>query len=157
FLADVARADDERSEEADRDDERAMGYGRGARYAAMIDAAVRGGSRGGRSLDDVLRALAPIAARSPGVAVPVKAFRASIAAESGDGKGRAVWNELAVGTPPELPEGAFGPCFRRVTEKVVVPELGFDQASLSGRAPLIQGTVAGSAAARAGVRDGALV
>src|SRR6185436_9979085 len=58
---------------------------------------------------------------------------------------------------PELPDNAFGPCFRRVVETTAVAELGFDPSSLAGRAPLIRGTIPGSAAARAGVADGALV
>lgn len=157
FLADVARADDERGHGAEAGSLRAMGYGRGARYAAMIDAAVRAVSRGGHSLDDVMRALAALAGKAPDEPVKVMAFRGLVAAEVGEEKERALWNEFVVGAPPELPDDAFGPCFRRVTEMKKVPELGFDRASLGGPTPIIQGTVAGSEAARAGVADGALV
>src|SRR5262249_7576226 len=136
-----ARADDERGHGAGAGTMLAMGYGRGARYAAMIDAAVRAGSRGGRSLDDVLRALAALGRKAPGEPVKVVAFRALVAAEVGEEKERGLWNEFVVGAPPELPDDAFGPCFRRVTEEKKVPELGFDAASLSGSTPIIRGTV----------------
>ncbi|MEZ4301365.1 MAG: hypothetical protein R3B70_40905 [Polyangiaceae bacterium] len=61
------------------------------------------------------------------------------------------------GALPELPDDAFGPCFRRKAEMRVTASLGFDPASLSGVPQIIRGTVAGSNAEKAGVRDGALV
>jgi hypothetical protein len=157
FLADVARTDGNRLEKTAEDDGRAEGYGRGARYAAMIDAAVRAHSHSKRSLDGVLRGLALLARETPGKPLEVSAFRSIVAAHVGDEKERELWDGLVAETPPELPSNAFGPCFRRATESRTVLELGFDPASLGARPQMIRGTVAGSAAARAGVRDGALV
>lgn len=157
FLADVARGDDERSEKGSPDDARAAGYGRGARYAAQIDAAVRARSRGKHTLDDVIRALTTLARKTPEVPLALSAFRGAVTAEVGEERERALWDGLAARTPPELPDDAFGPCFRRLIETRTVFELGFDAASLRSRPQLIRGTTPGSAAERAGVRDGAMV
>ena len=155
FLADVARTE---AESAPRPgDHRAAEYGRGSRYAATIDAAVRARSRGARSLDDVVRALAVEARKTPDAPLPVETFRAAVVAEVGPDKERALWEALASKEPLELPDGAFGPCFHRAIEARTTLELGFDAASLSASPQIIRGTVPGSAAARAGVRDGALV
>ncbi len=155
FLADVARTESEGAPRAG--DRRAAEYGRGSRYAATIDAAVRARSRGARSLDDVVRALAVEARKTPGAPLPVEAFRAVVVAEVGPDKERALWEALASKEPLELPDGAFGPCFHRAIEARTTLELGFDAASLGASPQIIRGTVPGSAAARAGVRDGALV
>jgi len=180
FLADVARGNDERSDGASAEardersdgasaearDERSDGasaeardddYARGAGYAAQLDVAVRARSRGKRTLDDVVRGLAGLAMKTPGAPIAVSAFRAAVAAEVGEAKELALWDGLVAKTPPELPEQAFGPCFRRVSESRSVFQLGFDPASLRSRFPIIRGTIEGSAAARAGVRDGAMV
>ena len=157
FLADVARLDEGRAKEADPGDAHAIGYALGARYAALLDAAVRRRSKGARSLDDAVRALAEEAAKGKEGLVPLAAFRALIAAEIGEADERALWLGLVAGALPELPDGAFGPCFRRVTETRTEVSLGFDAASLTGRPQIIRGTVDGSAAARAGVHDGAIV
>lgn len=157
FALDVARGDDERAGKGDGEDPRKGEYGRGARYAAMLDAAVRSRSKGKRSLDGVVRALAMLARKAPGTPLEVGALRAIVAAHVGDEKERELWDGLAAAAPKALPDDAYGPCFRRKTEKREVFELGFDPASLSARPQLIRGTVAGSAAARAGVHDGAMV
>jgi hypothetical protein len=156
FAADVARIDD-RAERAGPADRRDAEYGRGARYAALVDAAVRSRSRGARSLDDVVRALAALAKKAPDAPISVDSFRALVAAEVGEEKERALFAALASKDPPELPDDAFGPCFGRAEEKRTVVELGFDPTSLSSAPQIIRGTVPGSEAARAGVTDGALV
>lgn len=155
FLADVARADREGASRTA--DLRASGYARGSRYAATIDAAVRAKSSGARSLDDVVRALVVLAKKTPDAPLPVEAFRGAVTAEVGPDKERALWEALASKEPIDLPDGAFGPCFVRTVETKTTFELGFDAASLAGSPQIIRGTVPGSAAARAGVRDGALV
>ena len=104
-----------------------------------------------------MRALAVEARKTPGAPLPVEAFRAVVVAEVGPDKERALWEALASKEPLELPDGAFGPCFHRAIEARTTLELGFDAASLGASPQIIRGTVPGSAAARAGVRDGALV
>jgi hypothetical protein len=57
----------------------------------------------------------------------------------------------------ELPEGAFSPCLRRRVRERSSFGLGFDRRSLEVTPALVRGLQPGSAAERAGVRDGALV
>lgn len=59
--------------------------------------------------------------------------------------------------PKPPPKDAFGPCFTRAERREKVFDLGFDAASLSSLPNAIRGLVPGSAAERAGLRDGALV
>ena len=157
FLADVERTDGERSAEGHAGDRRAGEYSRGSRYAALLDFAVRRRSQGRRSLDDVVRALAVEARRSKDAPIAIETFRAIVAKEIGEGDEKALWEGLVKNRVPEYPDGVFGPCFRRAVEERKVPELGFDGASLAGRLPVIRGVVPGSAAERAGLRDGAIV
>ena len=157
FLADVARLDEGRAKQADPSDAHAIAYALGARYAAHVDAAARSRSKGKRSLDDVVRALGEETTRRTGAPISTAALRAVITAEVGEADERALWLGLVAGALPELPDGAFGPCFRRTTETRTTVDLGFDPGSLVGRLHIVRGTIEGSAAARAGVRDGALV
>lgn len=157
FLADVARLDEGRAKQADPGDAHAIGYALGARYAALLEAAVRARSKGARSLDDVVRALGERASKEKEGLVPTPVFRAVVAADIGEAEERALWLGMVAGALPELPDGAFGPCFRRVKETRTEVSLGFDPASLAGRPQMIRGTIEGSAAARAGVHDGAIV
>lgn len=157
FLADVARARDGGPEGATDGGAHALGYGLGSRYAALLDAEIRGRSGGKRSLDDVVRALAEIARKAPDEPIAMAVFRNTVTAEIGADRERALWDGLVIGALPELPDDAFGPCFRRKVEMRTVAALGFDAASLDASPQIIRGTVPGSAAERAGVRDGALV
>lgn len=157
FLADLERTDGERSAEGHAGDRRAAEYSRGSRYAAMLDASLRARSKGKRSLDDVVRALVVEARKAGDAPLSVEAFRAVVERETGADEEKVLWRGLVANRVPELPEGAFGPCFRRTIEERTVPELGFDASSLSSPPQIIHGTVAGSAAERAGVKDGALV
>lgn len=157
FLADVAR--ERRGGEAGGSDggAHALGYGLGSRYAALLDVEVRARSKGKRSLDDLVRALAEVARKAPGEPIPVSVFRQAVAAEIGEAQERALWDGLVAGALPELPDGAFGPCFGKVAEARTVADLGFDPSSLDSSPQIIRGTAPGSAAERAGVKDGALV
>lgn len=160
FLADVARARDGADDGALDAGAHALGYGLGSRYAALLDAEMRSRSGGKRALDDLVRALFGLAGQAGKEAdapIPMAVFRKTVAAEIGDDRERALWDGLVVGALPDLPDDAFGPCFRRKMESRSVPDLGFDPASLDTSPQIIRGTVPGSAAERAGLRDGALV
>ena len=63
-----------------------------------------------------------------------------------------VRGEVAVDPPSD----AFDRCFVRLVVKDAHYELGFDPASLTAEPPLVRGVVPGSAAERAGLRDGDL-
>lgn len=157
FLADVARARDGGPEGATDGGTHALGYGLGSRYAALLDSGMRARSGGKRTLDDLVRALGEAARKAPGAPIEVGVFRALVRAELGEKEERGLWDGLVVGALPELPDDAFGPCFRRKMETRTVAALGFDASSLDASPQIIRGTVHGSAAERAGVRDGALV
>ena len=90
-------------------------YRRGALHAASLDAALRRGSRGRRSLDDIVRALVAAGRATPGGSLPVSALRDAVARELGPAGAEQV-DRLAAGddAPIELPDDAFGPCARRV-------------------------------------------
>ncbi len=133
-------------------------YVRGARYAAWFDAALRRASHGKRSLDDVVRALV-VEARGAGKEVlPVAALRDALVRGIGPEAGPLVDRlEAADDTPIDLPDDAFAPCARRTVRERPRFDLGFDRASLEARPAIVHGLVKGSAADRAGLRDGTLV
>lgn len=133
-------------------------YRRGAVWAASFDAAVRRASGGARSLDDVARALVA-RARATGLGrLPVSALREALERELGPAAVPDLDRfEAGFDAPLELPEGAFGPCFKRLVRETTAFDLGFDRRSLHGHLTLVRGLVEGSAAERAGVREGALV
>ncbi|HVK69179.1 MAG TPA: hypothetical protein VM694_32195 [Polyangium sp.] len=133
-------------------------YQRGALYAAALDAAVRKASGGERSLDDLVRALLDRAAAEKKTELPVAALGELVARELGAARGEELdWVMVRGHGEITLDEGAFGPCFHRARTKSKVYELGFDEASLRRTPAMIRGLVAGSAAARAGLEEGALV
>jgi hypothetical protein len=152
FLEDVRRLDEQQGEERRADEREA--YRRGSLYAARLDSEIRRASKGARSLDELLRALRD---RGPG---PLRTgdFRAAVERELGE-DGASEFDRLIVRreAPIELSSDAFGPCFRRKKERRKVFDLGFDPASLKGLPSVIRGVEKGSAAEKAGLRDGALV
>ena len=143
-------------------------YDRGMLYAAEVDAAVRAKSGGKRSLDDVVlglleraRVLGKQAAAAGDATVkdapaaatlPAGAFREVVGAELGP-EGLARYDAVIVrGEAPAPPSGAYGPCFKAAKKAVPRFELGFDVASYKDGK--LHGLVRGSAADRAGVREG---
>jgi predicted metalloprotease with PDZ domain len=139
-------------------------YDRGMLYAAEVDAAVRAKSGGKRSLDDLMLALLD-RARSLGkqaagvetnavttAALPADAFREMVGAELGPA-GQARYDAVIVrGEAPAPPSDAYGPCFKAVKKAVPRFELGFDVSSYKD--DKLTGLVRGSAADRAGLREG---
>jgi predicted metalloprotease with PDZ domain len=132
-------------------------YRRGALHAASLDAAVRRASRGRRSLDDVLRDLTKTARAGGKASLPVAALRDALVREIGAEGGASVDRIEAGDDAPALPDDAFGPCAHRRVREARGFELGFDRRSLAATPALIRSLVKGSAAERAGLREGALV
>jgi len=150
-VADLNRIEDEASEPRGAEREP---YRRGSRYAALLDHQMRKKSRGARSLDDLLAALR---ARGPGPR-PVGDFRAVLVAALGEEAGGdfdrlVVRHEDEIGLPPET----FGPCVWPRREQRYVFDLGFSPATLEAGPVVIRGLKSRSAAAKAGLREGALV
>jgi predicted metalloprotease with PDZ domain len=138
-------------------------YDRGMLYAAEVDAAVRARSGGKRSLDDLVLALldraralgkqADAAAKDATTApLPADAFREIVGAELGPA-GLARYDAVIVrGEAPAPPSSAYGPCFKAAKKAIPRFELGFDPASYKDGK--LRGLVRGSAADRAGLREG---
>jgi hypothetical protein len=155
LLADVRRT---LGEAAPGEEPMPADYRRGAQIAAYFDAALRRATGGARSLDDVARALVARAREERRVRLPVEALREVLARDLGPQGAADLDRFLARSAVSiELPEDAFGPCFKRSAKQVPAFELGFDRSGLHGNAGLVHGLVKGSAAERAGLREGALV
>jgi len=155
LLADVRRT---LGEAAPGEEPMPADYRRGAQIAAHFDAALRRATGGARSLDDVARDLVARARAERRIRLPIEALREALARDLGP-EGAAELDRLLAhpAAPIELPEDAFGPCFKRSTHQAPAFELGFDRTGLHGAAGLVHGLVKGSAAERAGLREGALV
>ena len=156
FLGDLERTTDG----ADAARSSRDGYHRGALYAATLDAALRDRGKIARSLDELLLELigrARAGAEDDG-RMPIAALRERVVreldADAGEEFDRVLLRKEAWPVPPP---GAFGPCFDQKTEQTTEYELGFDRSSLAGSPAILRGLVRGSAAERAGLRDGALV
>jgi predicted metalloprotease with PDZ domain len=155
FLDDLRRT----TSDGAASDPREYAERRGAIFAAWIDAAVRRRSAGARSLDDVMRGLVAASRSAHGEALPLGVFRdllvQELGASGGDDLDRFV--DPSAGAPIDLPSDAFGPCFEKVAAHESFYELGFDRRSLDGIPAVLRRLVVGSAAEKAGVREGAIV
>jgi predicted metalloprotease with PDZ domain len=129
-------------------------YVRGSLYFFALDAAIRRGSGGTRSLDDILLDL--FARRAAGRTVSVRTFTDALAKELGRGVAAQLDSVVIRGTKTVfVPPDAFGPCFTHSWTQVVVPDFAFDR-----RTPGVQTVVSlvpSSAAAAAGLRNGDVV
>ncbi len=132
-------------------------YRRGARYAALTDSAIKKASSGQRGIDDLVRELLARGRALHSKAFPVRVWRDAVQRELGDTGGATFDQVITRGEPAELPEDAFGPCFRRVSREEEVFDLGFDRRSLVKTPSVVMGVLRGSAAEKAGLREGALV
>lgn len=131
-----------------------LGYGRGRLYLAAVNAKIVERSGGKRSLDDITLQVNERARQ--GDPMEVDEWLALVEAEIGP-EARSDHEAFLHSRLYVPPSNIFGPCFERVRDDYPKFELGFDQASLGQQPARIQGLVAGSAAARAGLRDGDLV
>lgn len=124
-------------------------YARGMFYLADLDARLRRGTSGRRCLEDVVRDL--LRARRAGERVGLEQWCARIEEVLPDAERPKL--DAFVFTGVARPgKDCFGPRFRRETVQVPVLDLGFDPATLM--TSRVQGLVPGSAAGRAGLREG---
>lgn len=130
---------------------RVLPYDRGSLYFAATDAAIRKASAGKRSLDDLVRTM--LATRRAGKPMNEALYRQLLTAELGT-RGIADFDAMLRGAVVLPPSDAFGPGFRRIQVPLRRFDLGFDPESLLARPKIVRGLVAGSNAAKAGLRDG---
>jgi hypothetical protein len=151
FIDDVMRLEGE--DPIDRRERAALS---GARYAASLDAKIRSASRGARTLDNVLGGLIE-KARIRHTPLAVSDLRELVVAELDANAGEEL-DRLARGEDSfPLSSDVFGPCFARVETRETSYELGFERASIDGTPAVLRHLVAGSAAERAGLEEGAIV
>jgi predicted metalloprotease with PDZ domain len=130
---------------------RVLPYDRGSLYFAKVDSEVRKASGGKRSLDDLI--LAMLARRRQGLPADKAAWVGLVTHELGDA-GKTEFDAMLSGALVLPDSDAFGACFRRTTAPLRRYELGFDSKVLIEPKRIVRGLVAGSAAERAGVRNG---
>ncbi len=126
-------------------------YVRGGMYFCLVDAELKAATDGRRGLDAVMREF--LARRDAGGSVTASDWLELVARDLGPAA-RGGWEAMMSGRKIVPPSDAFGPCFRRVEERVPVFELGFDAASLMTSPRVIKGLDPRSPAARAGLREG---
>lgn len=130
---------------------RTIPYDRGSFYLVTVDDALRKKSGGRRSLDDLL--LEMNRQQRQGKALSNADWETLLVRELGDAA-VAEFRAMLAGQWMLPASDAFGPCFRRVSKRLRRYELGFDPKVLVEPRRIIRGLVPGSAAARAGLRDG---
>ena len=153
FAADINRTLGEAGDEA-----LPPAYVRGARYAAWFDAALRRASHGRRSLDDVVRELVAEARASGQAGPPRRRPPRRPRPRHRPGRRPPRRPPRSRRRHPARPPGRrLRPLRAPHDPRAPALDLGFDPASLKARPAIVHGLVKGSAADRAGVRDGALV
>ncbi len=133
---------------------RVLPYDRGGLYFAVLDGRIRRATGGKRSVDDLVLEMNHRFAA--GLKADDAAWVELVVRELGE-DGRKLHEGMLAGALM-LPEADdFGPCFTRTTAKVRRFEIGFEPKSLVGTTKTIRGLVAGSEAAKAGLKDGDVV
>lgn len=132
-------------------------YLRGMLFATWVDRELRRQSRGEVSLRDVLLAMQERAreGKMAGAAVvpATELFRREVVAAGLDLSG-PLERFIDKGEPIELPDDILGPCGTFRSEERPVYELGFDGRKTAENGAVVQGVIEGSAAWRAGLRNG---
>jgi len=130
---------------------RVLPYDRGSMYFAVVDGEVRAASGGKRSLDYLLLALL----ERPRQKLPVDedAWVKQVTKDLGE-KGKTEFEAMLSGAIQLPTAGGFGPCFTRTTKMLRRYELGFEPKVLTEPQRVIRGLLPGSAAERAGIRNG---
>lgn len=130
---------------------RTLPYDRGFLYFVTVDVAMRQASDGKASLDKLV--LAMLARQSRQGEIDIHDWEQALRSNLGEG---AVQNLHAMlgGKVPLPGSAAFGPCFERVSRTMRRYQLGFEPAVLTESPRIVRGLIPGSAAARAGVRNG---
>jgi predicted metalloprotease with PDZ domain len=130
---------------------RVLPYDRGAMYFAVVNDQIRKRSAGQRSLDDLV--LAMLARRQQGQPVNEAAWVTLLRAELGE-YGVKQFEAMKTGVTQLPAPDAFGPCFTRTTKPLGRYLLGFEPAVLTEPQRIVRGLIPGSAAEKAGLRDG---
>ena len=130
---------------------RKLPYDRGSFYLTTVDAEIRAESGGKRKLDDLTFAM--LDRQKRGLSYDTDAWLELVTAELGP-QAKIEFEAMMSGKLVVPPTGAFGPCFKRETVPYRVFELGFDSASLTSSPRQVKGLVPGSAAEKAGLRNG---
>jgi predicted metalloprotease with PDZ domain len=128
-------------------------YGKGHAFMMLLNYRIRQRSGGTRSLDDLIFPL--VRQHRRGGSYTREDFLAALDRQLGP-DGRALYEEFrAGGKLLDLPTDVMGPCFRRETVEYRPFALGFDAgAATAGDQRSIRNLIKGSAAERAGVREG---
>ncbi len=130
---------------------RVLPYDRGALYFAQLNAEIVKASHGKRSLDDLV--LPFLKRRTAGEKLTQAAWVEVVTRELGD-KGKQQFDDMMAGKVIALDSDAFGVCFQRTQKPLRRYVLGFDPTVLVQPRRIIRGLVPGSAAAKAGLKDG---
>lgn len=126
-------------------------YGRGWIYLASVDAEIRARTHGRKSLDDLVLNLASRTER--GDKVTVADWQQAVVDILGP-RARTEYEDMVAGKKIVPPGTTFGPCFRRVGVKEYTQDIGFDVVAYMAAPRVIKNLVPGSAAERAGLREG---
>ena len=129
-------------------------YGRGWLYLQQVDAAVREGSGGKRSLDDLAKEMRRRQEADEPYGVP--AWLELVGKEIGPEKARAGYERMTSGALLIPPAGLYGPCLMVEKHPVRPFQLGFARASLNDER-VVKDLEPGSAAEQAGVRNGDVI
>ena len=130
---------------------RVLPYDRGSMYFAKVDEEVRKASHGARSLDDLI--LAMLDRRAHGQPMDQAAW-VSVVTQALGSRGKAEFDAMLAGQVVLPPSDSFGPCFERTTAPLQRYELGFEPKVLTEPDRIVRDLITGSAAQRAGLRDG---
>jgi carboxypeptidase C (cathepsin A) len=130
-------------------------YDRGSLYFADIDAEIRSASNGKRSLDDLILSL--FERRRNGEKLTQDVWLEAVKKELGPSALTEFESIIIRGEDFVPRSAAFGSEFERVPKELHRYELGFDEKTFTTREKRVRGLVKGSAAERAGLRDGDLI
>jgi len=131
-------------------------YDRGSLYFAQVDSEIRAASGGKRSLDDVIREL--FSRRDENDNLTREMWLEALNKEIGP-SALAEFESVIIKGGDLIPDpDAFGPEFDRIPAVLRKFELGFDESAwLASPEKRISGLVGGSAAERAGLKNGDLI
>jgi hypothetical protein len=130
---------------------RVLPYDRGSLYFATVNDQVRKASHGKRSLDDLLLPL--LQRRQEKGAIERSDWEEALTRELGQA-GLQDFHSMLAGKQVLPASDAFGACFRRTTKPLRRYELGFDPKVMAERQRIVRELQPGSAAARAGLKNG---
>jgi hypothetical protein len=130
---------------------RVLPYDRGSLYFALVDEEMRKASGGARSLDDLV--LTMLKRRRDGLSTTTADWREAVTKALGP-RGQIQFDEMLAGKVLSPPSDSFGPCFELTRAPMRRYELGFTPDVLIEPKRIVRGLVAGSAAERAGLRNG---